>query len=416
MFLYRLITFLVYCVLYPVGRRKATRGQGNELWRGRLGLIEPLGPRDIWMHASSVGEVKVLGYLIDYLKKQDPKLMIHVTVMTRAGFKTATNQLSDKGDGITLSYSPLDASPIIRRFLDLINPTLLVIAETEIWPNLVNQATQRNIPIVLVNGRMSEKAFKMYRYVRSFMKKLLAPYDRFFFKTEGDFERYRHFGVTPGNSVVVGDMKFDAPLLPHSEGRRSEMRARAGVASDHFLLVAGSTRSGEEAILANIFSAVFAKHNNFRMIIAPRHVERVGEVKVLLEEKGLQCDLYGAASTANGIILVDRMGLLNDLYMAADLAFVGGTLVDIGGHNVLEPVWAGVPVVFGPYLSNVSEAAEYILANSYGAKVTSESDLARLLRQVIVGELSFTVKTENDLRNSPTATAGDYILKRLKRA
>lgn len=386
------------------------------MWRGRLGLISPLGPRDVWMHAASVGEVKVLGYLIDYLKKQDATLRIHVTVMTRAGFKTATDQLDDKGDSVTLSYFPLDALPAVRRSLDLINPASLVIAETEIWPNLISQAAQRNIPIVLVNGRMSEKAFRMYRYVRSFMKRLLALYDRFFFKTEGDFERYRHFGVTPGNSVVVGDMKFDAPLLPRSEGRRSEMRARAGVSDDNFLLVAGSTRPGEEAILANVFRAVHAKHKNFRMIIAPRHVERVGEVKALLEEKGLPCDLYGNTSTANGIILVDRMGFLNDLYMAADLAFVGGTLVDIGGHNILEPVWAGTPVIFGPYLSNVSEAADYILANSYGAKVASESDLAGLLQQVIAGELSFAVKTENDLRNSPTAMAGDYILKRLKGA
>ena len=386
------------------------------MWRGRLGLIDPLGPRDIWMHASSVGEVKVLGYLIDYLKKQDPKLMIHVTVMTRAGFKTATDQFDDKGDGVTLSYFPLDASPVIRRSLDLINPASLVIAETEIWPNLVSQATQRNIPIVLVNGRMSEKAFKMYRYVRPFMKKLLAPYDRFFFKTEGDFERYRHFGVTPGNSVMAGDMKFDAPLLLRSQGRRSEMRARASIASDHFLLVAGSTRPGEEAILANVFSAVCAKHKNFRMIIAPRHVERVGEVKALLEEKGLPYNLYGDASTANGIILVDRMGLLNDLYTAADLAFVGGTLVDIGGHNILEPVWAGAPVIFGPYLSNVSEAADYILANNFGEKVASERNMVELLEQMISGDFSFAVKTENDLRNSPTAMAGDYILKRLKRA
>jgi tRNA (guanine-N7-)-methyltransferase len=194
------------------------------------------------------------------------------------------------------------------------------------------------------------------------------------------------------------------------------MRARAGVASDHFLLVAGSTRPGEEAVLANVLRAVHAKHKNFRMIIAPRHVERVGEVKALLEEKGLAYNLYGDASTANGIILVDRMGFLNDLYMAADLAFVGGTLVDIGGHNILEPVWAGTPVIFGPYLSNVSEAADYILANSYGVKVASESDLAGLLQQVIIGEFSFAVKTENDLRNSPTAMAGDYILKRLKGA
>ncbi len=416
MLLYRLITTLIYYLLYPVGRIKAGRGQSSELWRGRLGLLGQVGPTDFWMHASSVGEVKVLSYLIDYLKKQDPNLTIHVTVMTRAGFKTLTDQLADRGDRVTFSYFPLDAVAVMRRSLDLINPALLVIAETEIWPNLVDQAAGRNIPIVLINGRMSEKAFKIYRYVRPFVKKLLAPYDRFFFKTEGDFERYRHFGVTAENSAVIGDMKFDAPLRPRSEGRRHEMRARARVTDDHFLLVAGSTRPGEEVILANVFRAVFSIRRNFRMIIAPRHVERIGEVRALLEEKGLRYTVYGDASTANGIILVDRMGLLNDLYMAADLAFVGGTLVDIGGHNILEPVWAGTPVVFGPHLGNVLEAAEYILANGYGAEVASESDLEVLLQQVIAGDRSFAVKTESDLRSSPTAAAGDYILGRLKRA
>ena len=152
------------------------------------------------------------------------------------------------------------------------------------------------------------------------------------------------------------------------------------------------------------------------MIIAPRHVERVGEIKALFEEKGLPYAIYGHTSTGDNIILVDKMGLLNDLYLAADLAFVGGTLVDIGGHNILEPVWAGTPVIFGPYLSNVLEAADYILANNYGEKVASENDLMNLFQQVIAGDFSFAVKTENDLRNSATAMAGDYILKRLQRA
>ncbi len=412
MFLYKLVTFLIYSILYPVGRIKAAKG--NELWRGRLGFIDPVGPKNIWMHAASVGEVKVLSYLIDYLKKQDTTMTIHVTVMTTAGFKIAADQLRDKDERVTLTHFPLDASPAVRRSLDLINPTLLVIAETEIWPNLISHANVRNIPIVLVNGRMSEKAVKQYRFFRPALAKLLAQYDRFFFKTDSDFQRYRRFGVTPDRSLVAGDIKFDAPLLPRSEGRRSEIRARAGVASDSFLLVAGSTHTGEEAILAEVFRKIRSLHEGFRMIIAPRHIERVGEIKALLEEKGLSCAVYGNTSGADGIIIVDRIGLLNDLYMAADLAFVGGTLVAIGGHNILEPVWAGTPVVFGPHLSNVTEAAGYILANSFGEKVQSESDLVELLEQVITGNLSFAVKTESDLSNSPTAMAGEYILERLK--
>jgi len=414
MLVYKFITFLIYCLVYPLGRIKIARG--SRFWLGRLGLIDPIGPRSIWMHAASVGEVKVLSYLFDYIKKQEPALTMHVTVMTRAGFKTATDLIGDKDTRITLSYFPLDVRRVISRTLDSIKPALLTIAETEIWPNLINEASKRNIPVVLVNGRMSEKAFQRYQFLRPMFAKLFAQYDRFFFKTEGDLERYQHFGVSQGKSVVTGDMKFDAPLLPRSEGRRREMRARAGAADDSFLLVAGSTRPGEEAILVNVFRTVNAKHKNLRMIIAPRHMERIGEVKALLEKKGLSFDVYGQPPQTAGIILVDRLGILNDLYLAADLAFVGGTLVDIGGHNVLEPVWAGTPVIFGQYLSNVAEAADYILANNYGEKVTSESDLVQLLYQVIIGDLSFAVKTESDWHNSPTAVAGKYILKRLKSA
>jgi len=411
-FLYKLITFLIYYTLYPVARKKAAKG--NVLWRGRLGFIDPVGPKSIWMHAASVGEVKVLDYLINYLTKQNKSLTIHATVMTPAGLKTAIKLFGDKSDCVTFSCFPLDAPPVIRRTLDIIKPALLVIAETEIWPNLITQAAGRNIPIILINGRMSEKASKRYRFIRSMLTRLLAQYDHFFFKTESDYMRFRKYGVSPDRSVIAGDMKFDAPLLPRSEGRRSEMRFRAGIAADNFLLVAGSTRPGEEIFLANTFRVVHAKYRHFRMIIAPRHIDRAGELISLLKEKGIPCETYGHTSRTNGIVVVDRMGILNDLYMMADLAFVGGTLVDIGGHNILEPVWAGTPVIFGPYLSNVADAADYILENNYGEKVQSESDLTELLIQAIAGNISFTVKTENSRDESSTAIVGEYILKRLK--
>jgi tRNA (guanine-N7-)-methyltransferase len=412
MFLYRMITFIAYSVLYIVGRVKAARG--SLLWRGRLGLIEPVGPRDLWMHASSVGEMKVLCYLLDYLRKQDATIRVHVTAMTQAGFSTASKRLANKGDFVTFSYFPFDALPAIRRSLERIKPATLVIAETEVWPNMISEAAKRNIPIILINGRMSEKAFRAYRFFRASMKKLLAKYDRFFFKTDLDAQRYRHFGVTTDKSTVAGDMKFDAPLLPRSEGRRREMRSRAGVGEDHFLLVAGSTRPGEETILADVFTAIHGKRQNFRMVIAPRHIDRLGDVKAVLVEKGLPFSVYGETPHAGDIVVIDRMGILNDLYSAADLAFVGGTLVNIGGHNILEPVWAGTPVLFGSYVSNVTEAAEYILDHNYGARVASESDLTNLLEEILTGKRSFRVKTENDLLTSPTAAVGEYILKRLQ--
>ncbi|MFQ6008258.1 MAG: 3-deoxy-D-manno-octulosonic acid transferase, partial [Candidatus Zixiibacteriota bacterium] len=407
-----IMTFIAYSVLYIVGRVKAARG--SMLWRGRLGLIDSVGPKDLWMHAASVGEVKVLCYLLDYLNKRDPTLKVHITAMTEAGFKTASRELADKGDTVTISYFPFDAPPAIRRSLERINPRMLVIAETEIWPNLISHAAGRNIPIILINGRMSEKAFRAYRFVSASLGKLLAKYDRFFFKTDLDAQRYRHFGVTTEKTAVAGDMKFDAPLPARSEGRRREIRSRVGVTEDEFLFVAGSTRPGEEAILTDVFTAVHGEYKNFRMVIAPRHMDRLCEVKAVLAEKGLPFSIYGETHCADGIVIIDRMGILNDLYLAANLAFVGGTLVNIGGHNILEPVWAGTPVIFGPYLSNVSEAADYILSHNYGARIDSGDQLATLIKDVINSRVFFSVKTEGDLRTSPTAVVGDYILSRLR--
>ncbi len=415
MILYKLVAWLIYGILYPVGRLRIMMATGvsRELWRGRLGRIDPVSPGGIWMHAASVGELKVIGYLIDHLRSRNSTLTIHITVMTKAGYRLATERMAGVDDTITVSFLPLDASGPVRRTLARIRPAMLVIAETEIWPNLISQAHRGRIPVVLVNGRMSEKSYRRYRLVQKALASLLTGYDRFFFKTESDFRRFRDLGVTAEQAVVAGDMKFDAPLLPRSEGRRQEIRSRAGVAPDDFLLVAGSTRPGEETILADLVTAIGDRQ--LRLVIAPRHVERVAEIKAMLDSKKLPAVIYGQ-SGHEPVILVDRMGLMNDLYLAADLAFVGGTLVDIGGHNILEPVWAGTPVLFGPYLSNVAEAAEYIVSHDYGAKIDSGPELAPMVKQVMARDRTFAIKTENDRLTSPTAVIGNYILKKLQSA
>ncbi len=406
--LYRLTTLLIYWILYPLARFKAARG--SELWRGRLGGPVAGAPRHIWMHAASVGEVKVLGYLIEYLRRQDRGLTFHVTTVTEAGFQTATAVFSHDRKAVTLAYFPLDTVPVMKTLIDRIRPSLLLFAETEIWPNLVQVAARKGIPIVLVNGRMSEKAARRYRMLRRTFSKILDHYHYFFFKSEIDAERFRGFGVTEDRYTVAGDMKFDAPLPPRSVGRRREMRYRAGVGDNDFLLVAGSTRPGEEAILLDVFGSVFMTHGHFRMILAPRHVERVPEVTALLDKAGIGYGIYGHKSEAKPVVVVDKLGVLNDLYLAADLAFVGGTLVDIGGHNLLEPIWAGTPVVFGPSVTNVRDAARYILNHNYGVQVPSGEDLTALVMEVIDGAHAFSVKTDSDVNQSATAVVGRHIL------
>ena len=193
------------------------------------------------------------------------------------------------------------------------------------------------------------------------------------------------------------------------------------MADDAFFLVAGSTRSGEDEILLDVYQSLKKESLNLRLLLAPRHLDRLDEVERLLDERGLWYSIYGRDSDskevrADSIVLVDRMGLLNDLYLAADLAFVGGTLTDVGGHNILEPVWARTPVVFGPFLDNVKEAAEYVLERNYGVKVNSRDEFRAVLAEVMNGERTFETRTYSDISESPTAQAGNYLLGRLKDA
>jgi len=416
--LYKLLSYIVYGWIHLIGRNRAKRGE--PLWQGRLGLIEPRDPTEIWLHAASVGEIRVISYLVDYLLTRHPGLRIHVTTMTQAGYRTAKGLMND---GVTVTFFPLDAPPSIRRTLERINPRVLVIAETEIWPNLIVAATKRDIPIVQINGRMSQPAFKRYRYLRSMLGGLINRYQRWFIKTDLDAERYRRLGLNGSKLEIAGDMKFDAPLRRLSAEQIRRVRSRAGAGPDDFLLAAGSTRPGEEAMLAELYATLSARFDGFRMVIAPRHVERVNEITSELDKMNLKWRLYGAGSPSDqpsdsggGLVLVDTVGQLNDIYIAADLAFVGGTLAPIGGHNLLEPVWGQTPVLYGPHIDNVREAAEYIVEHNYGLPVNDAAHLTAMVEQVYLGRLKFAVKEETDLTASTTARIGNYLLEMLGHA
>ncbi len=410
--LYRIVTFVIYAIVYPYGRWRAWRG--DALWQGRLGLIAPHDRTDIWLHAASVGEIRVISYLVACLYSKRPDVSIHVTAMTRAGYRTALATMNER---TTITYFPLDVLPVVSKTLSRINPSLIGFAETEIWPNLVLAACRRYVPIVLINGRMSEKAMGRYRLMRSTMRKLLNCYDRFFFKTEQDAGRYEQFLSVDKKSIctVAGDMKFDAPVRCKTPELVGAIREELGVNLDSFVMVAGSTRPGEETALASIYAHLSQKIENLVMVIAPRHLDRLSEIKTMLAEKNIDCSIFGEPDP-QGIILVDRMGLLSDLYLAADLAFVGGTLVDIGGHNLLEPVWNGTPVLFGSSTYNVTEAADYIVSGNFGRQVKSVEDLETAIEAVRTGKLTHNIKTDNVGATTPTTIAADYMLARISDA
>lgn len=412
--IYRLFSYIIYAGFFVAGRSRAAGG--HQLWRGRLGLIDKRGPTHLWIHAASVGEILIVGYLIDYLLTQQPRLKIHVTTMTPTGFGTAVAKM---GDRVTLTYFPLDAPPSIRRTIDKIDPDVVVVAETEIWPNLIREAARRGIPMVQINGRMSPRAFNRYKRVRSLMGWLVNSYRHWFIKTDEDACRYRALGLRDDLSQVVGDMKFDAPVTRQSEAQLGETRSRAGVSGDDFVFVAGSTRPGEELMLAELYSELSGRYDNFRMIIAPRHVERVDEITAELDRASIRWCRYAPGDSdrtelsKGGVVIVDTLGQLNDIYQIARLAFVGGTLAPIGGHNLLEPVWAQTPVLFGPYIDNVREAAAYIIEHDYGMQVDGVEQLTDVVERVYLGAKKFALKKDADLSESTTAQIGTYLLRML---
>lgn len=409
--LYRLVTNLIYLLIYPIARSRAARG--SIVWQGRLGRNLPDRPVDVWMHAASVGEVKVLANLVTYLQEKRSDIRIHLTTMTSTGHDTARTLFAGS---VSVSVFPLDVAKVIKRTLDTLQPGLIIVAETEIWPNLISEAASKNIRMILVNGRMTAKSSGKYRLVSGLLKKLLAKYDRFFFKSDADQKRYQQFGVGPSQAEVTGDMKFDAPLIPRSTERILSIRLKLGVAPEQFLLAAGSTRPGEEVLLLRLHTVLKKKLPQFRLAIAPRHLERIPEIKKLITGSGLKYCCLDDDELCCDVVLVDRMGFLNDLYLAADLAFVGGTLVDIGGHNILEPVWARTPVLFGPSLGNVLEAAEFIERNGYGSKVDDVDQIGSIVTEMIAGQRKFETKDVADLEQSATATVGKYVLRRLANA
>ena len=385
--------------------------ESERLWQGRFGEVEHFKRCDIWLHAASVGEVKVIGHLIDYLLREKPELKIHVTTMTKAGFSTAELLYGERD--ISLSFFHFDKRSIVKKTFEMLTPKLLIIAETEIWPNTILEASERNIPIILINGRMSEKAFGKYKIFRNSFSKLLSKYDKLFLKSDTDFNRYAYFNLDNEKMAITGDLKFDAPITDRDDEIVKAIKKSCGIQPDSFLMVAGSTRPGEEEILLNLFEKMYADHKTFNLVIAPRHLDRIGEIKELFHNRKIPFKLFGSETQLESLILVDKFGLLQKLYIAADISFVGGTFVDIGGHNLLEPVWAGSPVLFGESVYNVVESAEYIQENNYGAIVHSEEELYSLVLSVFKNEWSFAKKTSSDIENSATSLIGKYVIHRL---
>lgn len=334
----------------------------------------------VWIHAVSVGEVTAVRGLVTRLLELKPEIEILVTTTTTSGLEVARRLFPDAG--ITVRESPLDWSFCVRRYFDAFRPSMLVLVEGELWPNLLHVAEKRGVPVHVVNARVSDRSFRRYRLLTRIWPGFLRPVRAFFVQAQKDAERLSLLGVDRLRAPVCGNIKFDNARSEDPAALRQGLRQSAGIAEDAPVLVAGSTHEGEEEEVVAAFRKVRGEFGSAVLILAPRHLERVPAVQALLDGVGLETLRWTERSEASrqACLLVDTIGELGRLYAAADAAFVGGSLRPIGGHNLLEPARFGIPMFTGPHLGSVRSLAASFEQSGALTVVRGQDDLARKLR------------------------------------
>jgi 3-deoxy-D-manno-octulosonic-acid transferase len=327
----------------------------------RVGIKERLGSvparlqapqNSIWIHAVSVGEVLAVGRLITELESAYPETQIYISTTTATGQALARERFGET----RCFFMPLDLGFAVRAYLRALRPRLLLLAETEFWPNLLHLAKKRGTVIAVVNARISDRSFPRYRRFGWFFRRVLSNVDLFLAQTTADAGRLRAIGAPTERVQVSGNLKFDIRLSGPSQIAQD---LRSAIAHDSAVIVCGSTAEGEEELVLQAFKLVQRQFPSAVMILAPRHPERFDKVAGLLSSSGIafvrRSSWAAACPISGGIFLLDSVGELASVYALADIAFVGGSLVPGGGHNILEPAQYGVAIVVGPHTFNFRE-------------------------------------------------------------
>jgi 3-deoxy-D-manno-octulosonic-acid transferase len=357
------------------GTGKYLRTFGERMGRGSAG-IAGAGAGSIWIHAVSVGEVLAARALVAPLKARLPGRRVFVSTTTLTGHAIARDTV--RGADAVL-FAPFDFPGPVRRVLDRLDPALLVLVETEIWPNLIHEARRRGARIAMVNGRISPRSFPRYRRARPLLRPVLAEIDLFLMQGEAHRERLLEMGA-PGDRIrVAGNLKYDTLEAPETP---SALRRALGQDDPDAppLVVAGSTVEGEEEAVLRAFAALRRHHPRVRLVIAPRRPERFAAAASAVDAAGLagarRSQLPAGGWHGGDVLVLDTLGELAQVYALATVAFVGGSLVRAGGHNVLEPAAAGRAIVVGPHMENFREIADAFLAEQAMVQVPDAEALA----------------------------------------
>lgn len=409
--LYNLILFVATILLSPyilfkvLTVPKYRGGITQKLGRVRKGVMRVLnGSRPIWIHAVSVGEVMAAHPLVRELKKRYPHKKLILSTVTVTGNYTAKQRVPEAD---AVFYFPFDYPWVVRRVISRINPSLVLIAETELWPNFFRELKRQGIPSAVVNGRISPRSYRNYLKFRSFFSEVFRNVTLLCMQSEGDAARIRDIGAQPDRVIVTGNLKFDQKIPP-------VQKPPVAIAAGRRVITAGSTHRGEESILLDIFGRLRKKFPDLLLIIAPRHPERFDEVAGLITNSGFECQRRTRfKGQVKDVLLLDTIGELRAFYAICDIAFVGGSLVKVGGHNLLEPAAMKKPVIFSRYMFNFKEVSEVILEAGGGIAVKDKEELYLKLDMLLLdndlalsmGEKAYSVIAANSGATSRTLDA-----------
>lgn len=363
------------------------------------------GSQPVWIHAASVGEVRSAARLIEELRTRFPEKKIIVSTFTYAGNRLARQVLPAHA----VILLPLDLSWIVRRTLRIFQPSIIIFLETEIWPNLLRIAGRQGIPLLLLSGRLSSRSLKNYLRFRFFFQRVVRYFAALGMQTSEDAERMSLLGVEQEKITVTGSLK-QAPST--NEGTGQGLSWGSGAAAEGLpdgpLWVVGSSHRGEEEIVLAAYAALKRRFPDLRMVLAPRHPERFAEVEKLLVAEGIDFEkksqANGSRSFRKDVLLLDTIGDLFQFYALGDIAFVGGSLVDAGGHNILEPARCRIPVLFGPHMANFHALASGMKARGGGVEVRGRDDLIREVADLLangerrkrMGDQAYQISIEDE--------------------
>ena len=352
-------------------------------FRQRFGRYEPgLPPQPrCWIHAVSVGETAAAVPLVEGIRQRWPEISIVLSTVTPTGARVVSDRL---GGAVTHRYFPVDLPRPVRRALAAVGPRFFIGLETELWPNFLRALARRGTPAMVANGRIFDRSYRRYRLVRPLLARVLANVSVFGMQSDEDARRLIALGASPERVVVTGNLKTDAQ--PSDPGADAIWERLLGLSRGEQLWIAGSTHRGEEAVILDTFQRLSSRFPRLVLLLAPRHPERVGEVERLVRERGLhpvRRTTLPRGQHRGGVIILDTVGELGDLYRLAEVVFVGGSLVPTGGHNMLESALRRKPTLYGPHTTNFRDSAA-LLESAGGAVVVKdgdalESEMARLL-------------------------------------